>query len=421
MTATILGRRTEPETGKLLDMAEKTQADVRFIDLHSDPLAPYLSAHDELDGHGKPVVISGSGNLTRDPTREEAAAAIGLKTAPDHASYDVLIIGAGPAGLTAAVYAASEGLRTLVVEKHAAGGQAGTSSRIENYPGFPDGVSGAELAASAYYQAKRLGAEFVTGVKLGSCSRVSSTGECDIRLSSGYGVIASTMVIATGVKYRTLKVPGLNTLIGRGVHYGSAPGEAGRCADKEVVIVGGANSAGQAALHLAERARRVTMIVRGNSVRKRMSSYLAERIETHPNIYVWTDAEVNAVMGDEHIRSIEVTGGHMIPCDKLFVMIGGVPANFGLESDVECDDAGYIFTGRDAATDGLALDSNEFNQASSRTHDDFHLPAGLETSRPRTFAIGDIRHGSLKRVSTAVGEGAMVVSQIHDLLERSSQ
>ena len=275
--------------------------------------------------------------------RAELAARVGLPTTPSHELYDVVIVGAGPAGLTAAVYAASEGLRTLVCERHVPGGQAGTSSRIENDPGFPDGIGGAELAAGTYQQARRIGAEFLIGVEIES-AHPESDQTIDLTLTSGSQLRGRSGVIATGVAYRQLNAPGVQQFVGRGVHYGSATDAAPTYAGGHVIVVGGANSAGQAALHLATHAQHVTMLVRGESLARAMSRYLVDRIEAHERITVRTGAHVSRAEGDDWLERVVVAGPdgeESLEAGGMFVLIGGEPLTAGVEDWLRCDPGGY--------------------------------------------------------------------------------
>ena len=322
---------------------------------------------------------------------------------PDrHSTYDVIIVGAGPAGLTTALYCASEGLSTIVIEAIAPGGQAGTSARIENYPGFPQGVSGAELAASVHAQACRLGAEILIGAELvtaGPTDRGFS-----IELTCGSQIEVQTGVAATGVDYRRLEAPGVEKYVGAGIHYGSAPGEAVRLEGRDVVIVGGGNSAGQAALHMAEHDAAVTVVVRETRLRPGMSNYLVERIHQHPRITVRTSTKVVEAQGDSHLRSVilrgeERDGLEELPADAMFLLIGARPFTLGVEGWLRRDEHGFLLTGQDVVADDRdtwwKLDRDPFP---------------LESSQPGVFVAGDLRHGSIKRVASAVGEGAMAAS-----------
>jgi thioredoxin reductase (NADPH) len=340
--------------------------------------------------------------------RTELARRAGLRTQPSRPECDVVIVGAGPAGLTAAVYAASEGLRTVVLERQAPGGQAGTSARIENYPGFPQGISGAELTTGAHEQILRFGAELLTGTEI-TRTHARPDGKHELELSGGARVRPRAAVIATGVAYRRLDAPGVDDLLGRGVAYGSAPAQAPAHRDQDVVIVGGANSAGQAALHLAEYARTVTMIVRAASLDAGMSRYLIDRITAHRRIAVRTGACVAAASGRARLESVLVddSSGHRdeLQADAVYIMIGGEPLTAGVEGWLRRDRHGFLMTGHD-----LHQESDGDWWQLSRP------PLPLESSEPGVFVAGDVRHGSIKRVASAVGEGAMAIALVHTYL-----
>jgi thioredoxin reductase (NADPH) len=345
--------------------------------------------------------------------RSELARRAGLHTQPSHGLYDVVIVGAGPAGLTAAVYASSEGLRTVVLERVAPGGQAGTSARIENYPGFPDGISGAELTDAAHRQALRFGAEILVGVEV-IRAEPEPDGAFELSLSGGGRLKARTAVIATGVAYRRLHAAGVEELIGCGVVYGSAPSRAAGHRDQDVVLVGGANSAGQAALHLAEYAHSVTMVVRGSSLEAGMSRYLVDRINADSKITVLPRTRVIAAAGHPRLEHVTVTDhdGHQreLRADAMYVLIGGQPLTAGVEGWLCRAASGYLITGTE-----LLHERNRGGWPLARE------PLPLESSQPGVFVAGDVRHGSVKRVASAVGEGAMAISLLHVYLaERST-
>jgi thioredoxin reductase (NADPH) len=346
--------------------------------------------------------------LTSTQWRSELARRAGLRTQPEHELYDVVIVGAGPAGLTAAVYAASEGLRAIVLERVAPGGQAGTSARIENYPGFPQGISGGELASGAHEQALRFGAEILVGVEI-IRAEPRLEGSFELYLSGGGHFRARSGVIATGVAYRRLDAPGVEDLIGCGVWYGSAPAQAAGHRDQEVVLVGGANSAGQAALHLAAYARSVTMIVRSDSLHASMSRYLLDRIIAHPKIMVLTGTRVIAAGGPRRLETLTVADrdglGRQLRADAMYVLIGGQPLTAGVEGWLRRDEGGYLITGAD-----LHRGSETPRWPLERD------PLPLESSQPGVFVAGDVRHGSIKRVASAVGEGAMAIALLHTYL-----
>lgn len=427
---TIVGRRSTPGADAARDLLTRNEVPHRWVDLDRDPLVPLLNTETlstgrlplalfpdgtRLEGPGdytEPVSgrtdgVSRERHLTSARWRAELAGRAGLPTVPNNELYDVVIVGAGPAGLTAAVYAASEGLRTLVCERHAPGGQAGTSSRIENYPGFPDGVGGAELAAGAYRQARRLGAEFLVGVEIES-ARPQSDQIIDITLTSGAQARGRSGVIATGVAYRQLNAPGVEEFVCRGVHYGSATDAAPTYAGGRVIVVGGANSAGQAALHLATHAQHVTMLVRGESLAGTMSRYLVDRIETHERITVRTRTNVSRAEGRDWLERVVIggpDGEEELEAGGMFVLIGGAPLTAGVEDWLRCDSAGYLMTGGD-----LHADADRSWWPLERD------PLFLESSQPGLFIAGDVRHGSIKRVASAVGEGATSISLVHSYL-----
>ena len=343
------------------------------------------------------------------PTELQIAEKINLKTHAEKPFYDLIIIGSGPAGLAAGVYGASEGLRTLLVEQEAPGGQAGTSSRIENYLGFPAGVSGGELARRAVTQAQRFGAEIVTPQK---AVRVKVDGQyrC-VDLADGSQLRCHALLLACGVSYRRLDVPGIAALTGAGVYYGSSIAEAMSCSNEDVYVVGGANSAGQAAVYFAKYARRVIMLVRDESLSKDMSKYLIDQIEKTDNIEVWTCTRVVAVHGKHHLESITIVNDKTheektLPATSLFIFIGAEPHTSWLKRVVKSDEKGFILTGPDLTHEGQPLKGWPLDRD----------PFFLETSVPGIFAAGDVRQGSVKRVASSVGEGAMAIQLIHRYL-----
>ena len=349
-------------------------------------------------------MIHGSGSVLHDPTLAEIAGSHGIATRPSSAVYDLAILGAGPAGLAAAVYGASEGLRTLIVEPEAIGGQAGTSSMIRNYLGFPRGVSGAELAHRAWEQAVLFGAEFVftqpaNGLRVRGENRV-------VALGDGSVAVARAVIIAVGATYRRLPIPALDRLIGAGVFYGAAGVEAPAVAGQDVYVVGGANSAGQAALHLARFAARVTLLVRGDSLAVGMSDYLVTQIEATANIDVRLHSRVVDARGDARLQALtlEDTGTGQreeVTAAAIFVLIGAEPHTDWLHDTVQLDDRGFLLTGPDVPGPASPVDRAR-------------LP--FETSMPGVFAVGDVRHGSVKRVAGAVGEGSVAVGSVHHYL-----
>jgi thioredoxin reductase (NADPH) len=355
-------------------------------------------------------VVTGEGKSLVAPTEADLAAHVGLTTVPAADFYDLVVVGAGPAGLGAAVYGASEGLRTVLVERRATGGQAGQSSRIDNYLGFPDGVSGAQLTERARRQALRFGAELlstreVVGLGAGGTTRLVNFGD-------GSSIAAHTVVLATGVSYRLLTAPGLSELKGRGVYYGSAATEAPSCAGDDVYVVGGANSAGQAAVYFARYARRVHILIRGDDPRRSMSQYLVEQIGGIENITVHTRTEVTTADGDEHLERLELRDTRSgdtrsVDTSWLFIFIGAEPHTDWLDGVLTRDERGFVVTGPDLLAGGRRP------TGWSLPRDPYHL----ESSMPGVFAAGDVRADSVKRVASAVGEGAMAVSLVHRYLE----
>jgi thioredoxin reductase (NADPH) len=358
-----------------------------------------------------PVVITPDGDALVEPSSAELASHVGLATSPASNFYDLVVIGGGPAGLGAAVYGASEGLRTVLVERTATGGQAGQSSRIENYLGFPDGVSGAQLTDRARRQATRFGAEVlttreVTGLEVNGSART-------VRFSDGASIDAHTVILATGVSYQQLTAPGVRELTGRGVFYGSALTQAASCRGEDVYIVGGANSAGQAAVYLARNAKSVTLLVRGPDLARSMSHYLIEQIRALPNISVRTRHQVVAANGTDHLESLTLCDSssgvtETVPASWLFVFIGAAPLTGWLDGVVTRDERGFVVAGPDLAVGGERPRGWQLDRA----------PYHLETSVPGVFVAGDVRADSAKRVASAVGEGAMAVMLVHRYLEK---
>ncbi|MBF9133028.1 FAD-dependent oxidoreductase [Plantactinospora sp. S1510] len=404
----VIGHRWSAPSFAVRDFLARNLVSYRWL-LADEPEGGRLLAAAEASAEDVPVVVTPDGTTLVKPTEAELARHVGFSTTPAAEFYDLVVVGAGPAGLGAAVYGASEGLRTVLVERQATGGQAGQSSRIENYLGFPDGVSGAQLADRARRQALRFGAELLTardvvGLEAAGATRL-------LRFSDGTSIAAHTVVLATGVSYRQLTAPGLAELTGRGVFYGSASTEAPSCAGQDVYIVGGANSAGQAAVYFARHARRVHLLVRGPDLRRSMSHYLIEQIERIDNIEVHPHSEVVGGEGTDHLEQITVCDNRVgeqrsVKASWLFVFIGAEPRTDWLADVVARDARGYVLTGPDLASDG-------------RRPAGWALPREpylLESSLPGVFAAGDVRADSIKRVASAVGEGAMVVSLAHQYL-----
>lgn len=355
-----------------------------------------------------PVLKLADGTMATRPTTRDAAQLLGLQTGPRGRDYDVVIIGGGPAGLAAAVYGASEGLRTMVVEREAPGGQAGTSSRIENYLGFPNGVSGDELASRALQQARRLGAEIlVTRTVCGIDAK-----SLEITLDGEESVCARSIILATGVSWRRLAIAGFDRLIGKGIYYGAARSEAGGTHGQNLHLIGGGNSAGQAALHFASHAHHVTLVVRGSGLEKSMSHYLIDQIRTKPNISVLARAEVTAAYGETSLTEIDILdlgtqAVTRVPCGGLFVFIGADAETAWLPDALRRDERGYVLTGDDVVKAGHWAEPRD--------------PYLLETSIPGIFACGDVRLSPVKRVAAAVGEGSMAIAFIHQFLAQQGR
>jgi len=361
------------------------------------------------DGSRLPVAVRHDGRVLVDPSHAEILQALGVKTRNDAQACDVAIVGAGPAGLAAAVYAASEGLQTLLVDPDGPGGQAGSSSLIRNYPGFPHGISGAHLAYSACEQAWLFGADLVYGqAATGLCVR---DGNPILRVSDGSEVAARAVIIAAGIAWRRLEVPRLEALVGAGVFYGAAASEARAMQGQDVFVVGAGNSAGQTAVHLAKYAARATILARGDRLSRTMSDYLIQEIEATPNIAVRLGAEVIDGHGEERLEAVTIRDRgegttETVPAAALFVLIGGEPHTAWLPDSVERDAAGYLLTGRDLVRDGRPPACWSLQRP----------PLLLETSIPGVFAAGDVRSRSVKRVASAVGEGATAIRLVHEYL-----
>jgi thioredoxin reductase (NADPH) len=406
----VVGHRWSARSSEVREFLARNQVPYRWFASDS-PEGKRLLEAAGADGLTLPVVITAGGEAMVAPSDPELAARVGLATTPSAAFYDLIVIGGGPAGLGAALYGASEGLRTVLVERTATGGQAGQSSRIENYLGFPNGVSGAQLTDRARRQATKFGAEVLTtrevvGLDINGSART-------VRFSDGTSLDAHTVILATGVAYRQLAAPGVAELTGRGVFYGSALTEATSCTDHDIFIVGGANSAGQAAVYLAKSARSVTILVRGPSLEKSMSHYLIQQVESIPAISVRTHTEVAAAHGTDHLERLTLldrdTGAtETVDAQWLFVFIGAAPLTEWLDGVVERDERGFVLTGPDLMVDGKTPPGWPLDRP----------PYHLETSVPGVFVAGDVRAESAKRVASAVGEGAMAVMLVHRYLEK---
>jgi thioredoxin reductase (NADPH) len=405
----VVGHRWSARCSEVREFLARNQVPYRWYN-SDEPEGQRLLEAAQSDGLSLPVVITPDGDPLVEPSDAELASQVGLATTPAKDFYDLIVIGGGPAGLGAAVYGASEGLRTVLVERTATGGQAGQSSRIENYLGFPDGVSGAQLTDRARRQAAKFGAEVlttrdVTGLDVcGSARRV--------RFADGTTIDAHTIILATGVSYRQLQAPGLADLTGRGVYYGSALTEASACLGQDVYIVGGANSAGQAAVFLARYAKSVTLLVRGPSLEKSMSYYLIRQIESISNISVRTCTEIIEATGDDHLERLTLRNTasgetETVGAQLLFLFIGAAPLTDWLDGVVVRDSAGFVVSGPDLSVAGERPRGWELDR----------MPYHLETSIPGVFVAGDARSESAKRVASAVGEGALAVMLVHRYLE----
>ena len=406
----VVGHRWNARSSDVREFLARNQVPYRWFSTDEPEGKRMLEAASQ-DGLQLPVIITLDHEVLISPSDAELAAKVGLATSPSSDFYDLIVVGGGPAGLGAAVYGASEGLRTVLLERTATGGQAGQSSRIENYLGFPDGVSGAQLTTRARLQAAKFGAEVlttreVTGLEINGSART-------VRFSDGTSLDAHSVILTTGVTYRQLRAPGLDELTGAGVYYGSALTEAAACVDNDVYIVGGANSAGQSAVYLSRMAKSVTLLVRGPSLTKSMSHYLIEQVENVPNITVRTCTTVVGARGDGHLEGLTLRDANTgetedVPAQHLFVFIGAAPLTGWLDGVLERDEHGFVLTGPDLSADGEPPAEWPLDRA----------PYHLEASVPGVFVAGDVRAESAKRVASAVGEGAMAVMLVHRYLEK---
>ena len=408
----VIGHRWSARSHEVKDLLTGNHVPFRWLDIERDAEAQQLLAASGLLGTPEqlPVVVTASGEILAAPTNEDIAARVGLLTRAERSFYDLTIIGAGPAGLAAAVYGASEGLRTVLVERRAPGGQAGQSSRIENYLGFPSGVSGSELARRAMTQARRFGAEMIAVQE--ACTLEARGAARVVKLSGGGELSSHAVLIATGVSYRRLDAPGFDDFVGRGVYYGASIAEAQGVRDQDVYIIGGANSAGQAAVYFSRFARSVTLLARADRLEKSMSHYLIEQFKAIPTIHVCTQSEVVAAGGETHLETITIanreTGREeVVAANFLFVFIGAYPHTEWIGDTIARDEQGFILSGP------------ELPRGAAHPHWPAERePYLLETSLPGVFVAGDARRSSMKRVASAVGEGAIAVHLVHQYLDK---
>ena len=410
----VLGTRWSPRSYELRDFLARSLVPYQLIDVEgsaNDPETKVLLEALGQDATELPVVLFPDGAKMLNSAPADVAQKVGLRTRAETSFYDLAIVGGGPAGLAAAVYGASEGLHTVIVEKEAPGGQAGMSSRIENYLGFPTGLSGGDLARRAVTQARRFGVEIlapqtVVSMRTEGPYRI-------IKLADDSEISCHALMIATGVQWKRLEAPGIDRLQGAGVYYGGGTTEALSCKGEIVYVVGGANSAGQAAMNFSKYAERVVILVRGDSLSSTMSQYLIDQIKETPNIQLWTHASVAEVHGDTHLEEISVLCSdtdktERVPASSVFIFIGALPRTDWLGDAIERDDRGFILTGPDL------MHAGQHPKKWTLDRDPFLL----ETNVPGIFAVGDVRHGSVKRVASGVGEGSVAVQFIHQYLSK---
>jgi thioredoxin reductase (NADPH) len=410
----VLGTRWSSRSYEIREFMARNQVPYQWIDAEvasTDPEVRQLIASLGPEAESLPLILFPDGQRIAEPSQQTIADKLGLRTHAQTNFYDLAIIGGGPAGLAAAVYGASEGLRTVMIEREAPGGQAGLSSRIENYLGFPSGLTGSDLARRAVAQARRFDVEILSpqeavGVRVDGPYRY-------VKLADGFEISCHALLLAMGVQWRSLNIPGIERFQGAGVYYGGGTSEALSCKGETVYIVGGANSAGQAAMHFSKFAGKVIMLVRGESLASTMSHYLIEQIEKTPNIDVWLQTNVVEVHGDARLEAITICRGsspqpEKISASSLFIFIGAQPRTEWLGDLIDRDDRGFVLSGPDLLRDGKRPPSWTLDRD----------PGLLETSVPGIFAVGDVRHGSVKRVASGVGEGAVVVQFMHQYLAK---
>jgi thioredoxin reductase (NADPH) len=402
----VIGSRWSLADFRVRNFLSRNHVPYRWLDVAASPEAVKILEDRQLDPAKLPILIFADNTVLVDPDLELLASRVGLSVQATQDFYDLIVVGAGPAGLAAGVYGASEGLRTLVIEPLAPGGQAGSSSRIENYLGFPSGITGADLGRRAHAQAFRFGAEFITQRATGM--RVDGQYRF-VQLSDGREISSHCVLLAPGVQYRKLEIPGADRLTGCGIYYGAALIEARACEGEETYMVGGANSAGQAALYFAKYATKVTMLVRGEGLSATMSKYLIDEISRTSNIQIEAGTQVVEAIGNERLESLQLrgpAGDSQVPTSSLFVFIGAVPVTAWLPACILRDDKGFILSGSDLRKDGKLPD----------VWHETREPLLLETSVPGVFVAGDVRYGSIKRVASAVGEGSIAVQFVHQYL-----
>jgi thioredoxin reductase (NADPH) len=406
----LVGSGTSAAAYRIRDFLSRNSRQYEWIEITDSERVRAVLGSAEVDASSLPICVLPDGTRLSPATLEQVAAGLGMVSGPSRSEYDLTIVGAGPAGLAAAVYAASEGLRTVVVEAIAPGGQAGTTSMIENYLGFPNGISGSELATRAVAQARRFGAEILLARPLVDISK-EGLGYA-AHLSDGTRVLGRTLLLASGVEWRRLEVPGIDDLLGAGVYYGAGPSEALGCVGAHVVVVGGGNSAGQAVVRFSRYAVRVTLLVRGPDLSASMSKYLNDAIAGIPNVDVQTGTQVVGVKADGHLREVLVTSreshaAQPVRADALFICIGGEPRTDAVGgTGLVIDDAGFVPTGSELTSFAQTAGSRDMARP----------PLPLETNLPGLFAAGDVRRGSTKRCAAAVGEGSMSVALVHQRL-----
>ena len=411
----VVGNRWSPRSHEIKDFLARNQVPYQWFDVEAAEtdaeVRRLTESLPEEELKHLPLVIFPDGERLEEPTTAEVAERVGLRRRANAEFYDLAIVGGGPAGLAAAVYGASEGLRTVMIEREAPGGQAGMSSKIENYLGFPSGLSGADLTRRAVAQARRFGVEIISPQEAAG-ARAEGPYRF-VRFADNAEISCHSLLIASGVQWLKLDVPGIERLTGAGVYYGAAMTEALSCRGEDVYVVGAANSAGQAAMHFAQYARRVVMLVRGAALEKSMSQYLVDQIRKTPNVHVELNSSVAEVHGASHLEEISVhcseTGEtNKVPANYLFIFIGAQPRTEWLAGLVERDERGFILTGPDLMRDGKRPRGWQLERD----------PYLLETSVPGIFAVGDVRKGSIKRVASGVGEGSVAISFVHQYLSK---